>query len=141
MALKAHAPRADSHAVRLFLRDRVFPTVVLVGAGALAPGVGLHVLVGGPVAADLYRAAQSRPLHGDLRAAALVSAEEAFLGARVRSLMVRLARKDCSTEEHTRRVALLAVQMGEELGLAPGRLRQLAIGGLLHDIGKLGVPT
>jgi HD-GYP domain-containing protein (c-di-GMP phosphodiesterase class II) len=99
------------------------------------------VLVGAPVAADLRRAAQSRPLHGDLRAEALVSSEEAFLGARVRSLMIRLAHKDESTEEHTRRVALLAVQMGEHLGLAPGRLRQLAIGGLLHDIGKLAVPT
>ena len=45
-----------------------------------------------------------------------------------------------STEEHTRRVALRAVQVGEELGLPPHRLRQLAIGGLLHDIGKLRVP-
>jgi putative nucleotidyltransferase with HDIG domain len=99
------------------------------------------LLVGVPVAADLRRSAQSRPLHGDLRADALVSSEEAFLGARVRSLTIRLAHTDESTEEHTRRVALLAVQMGEHLGLPPGRLRQLAIGGLLHDIGKLAVPS
>ena len=39
-------------------------------------------------------------------------AEEAFLGARVRALMVRLAEKDVSTEEHTRRVAALAVEVG-----------------------------
>ena len=64
-----------------------------------------------------------------------------FLGARVRALMVRLAEKDTSTEEHTRRVAWLAVRIGEELGLAPARLRRLAIGGLLHDIGKLSTPT
>jgi HD-GYP domain-containing protein (c-di-GMP phosphodiesterase class II) len=99
------------------------------------------VLVGAPVAIDLHRAAQSRPLHGDLRAKELVSAEEAFLGARVRALMVRLAQKDTSTEMHTRRVALLAVQIGERLGLLPGRLRSLAMGGLLHDIGKLSVPS
>ena len=30
--------------------------------------------------------------------------------------------------------------MGEELGLPPARLRELATGGLLHDIGKLSVP-
>ena len=30
--------------------------------------------------------------------------------------------------------------MGEELGLAPARLRALAVGGLLHDVGKLSVP-
>ena len=32
------------------------------------------------------------------------------------------------------------VQVGDELGLAPERLRDLAVGGLLHDIGKLGIP-
>jgi putative nucleotidyltransferase with HDIG domain len=77
---------------------------------------------------------------GDLRAAELVTAEEAFLGARVRALMERLGAKDTSTEEHTRRVAMLAVEIGEQLGLSPTRLRSLAIGGLLHDIGKLSVP-
>jgi putative nucleotidyltransferase with HDIG domain len=54
--------------------------------------------------------------------------------------MVRLAKRDVSTEEHTRRVALQAVQVGDELGLSPTRLRNLAVGGLLHDLGKLGVP-
>ena len=58
----------------------------------------------------------------------------------MRALTLRLAEKDSSTEEHTRRVALRAVQVGEELGLPPHRLRDLAIGGLLHDIGKLSVP-
>jgi len=98
------------------------------------------VAVGVQVALDLRRSAQSRPLSGDLRAAELVAQEEAFLGARVRALTRHLAEKDVSTEEHTRRVALRAVQVGEELGLPPHRLRQLAIGGLLHDIGKLRVP-
>ena len=35
---------------------------------------------------------------------------------------------------------MLAVEIGERLGLSPSRLRSLAIGGLLHDIGKLSVP-
>jgi HD-GYP domain-containing protein (c-di-GMP phosphodiesterase class II) len=99
------------------------------------------VIVGTAVAIDLNQSVQSRPLVGDLRAAELVAKEEAFLGARVHALMQRLAEKDASTEEHTRRVALRAVQIGEELGLPPGRLRALAIGGLLHDIGKLSVPN
>jgi hypothetical protein len=107
-------------------------------------GHGLEVagiaLVGAVVAFDLRRSAQSRPLLGDLRAAELVEEEEAFLGSHVRALMVRLAEKDEYTEGHTRRVALRAVQVGEELGLAPSRLRTLATGGLLHDMGKLSVP-
>ena len=101
--------------------------------------IGL-VLVGIPVAADLRRAAESRPLSGDLSASELVAQEQAFLGSRVRALMERLAEKDDYTEQHTRRVALRAVQVGEELGLPPHHLRDLAIGGLLHDIGKLSVP-
>jgi hypothetical protein len=98
------------------------------------------VLVGIPVALDLHHANQSRTLTGGPQAASLVAAEETFLGARVRALTLRLADKDTYTEEHTRRVALLAVQVGEDLGLAPSRLRSLATGGLLHDIGKLAVP-
>ncbi|MGH3056723.1 MAG: HD domain-containing phosphohydrolase [Gaiellaceae bacterium] len=98
------------------------------------------LLVGVPVAVDLHRGTQSRSLTGGPPAGELVVAEEAFLGARVRALTLRLAEKDEYTEEHTRRVALRAVQVGEELGLPPTRLRVLATGGLLHDIGKLSVP-
>ena len=99
-------------------------------------------LVGASIVVDLRRGrqSQSRSLVGDLRARELVSAEEAFLGARVRALMVRLAEKDSSTEEHTRRVAGLALAVGEHLDLPAARLRALAIGGLLHDIGKLSIP-
>ncbi len=98
------------------------------------------LLVGVAVAVDLARAAQARPLVGDLSAAELVQAEDVFLGSHVRALTVTLAEKDAYTERHTRRVALLAVQVGEALGLSKRRLRTLAIGGLVHDIGKLSVP-
>src|SRR3954453_18771460 len=96
--------------------------------------------IGVPVALDLRRDAPSHPPTGDLAAAELVAAEEALLGPQVRALMVRLGEKDASTEQHTRRVALLAVQLGEQLGVPASRLRALAIGALLHDIGKLSVP-
>ncbi|HEY0415005.1 MAG TPA: HD-GYP domain-containing protein [Gaiellaceae bacterium] len=96
--------------------------------------------VGIAVAMDLARAAQSRPLSGDLSATELVAAEDLFLGSHVRALTVTLADKDEYTERHTRRVALRAVQVGEELGFSRSRLRSLAIGGLVHDIGKLSIP-
>ena len=98
------------------------------------------LLVSAPVALDLFRAHPTRTLVGDLRGAELVLQEEAYLGSHVHALTELLVEKDPSTEEHTRRVALLAVQVGEELGLPPARLRTLAMGGLLHDIGKLSVP-
>jgi putative nucleotidyltransferase with HDIG domain len=107
-------------------------------------GHGLETIgmlaIGIPVALDLRRDAPSNALTGDLAAAQLVAAEEALLGPQVRQLMVRLAEKDAYTEQHTRRVALLAVQLGERLAVPAGRLRALAIGALLHDIGKLSVP-
>jgi putative nucleotidyltransferase with HDIG domain len=149
-------------AVRTFLLTRRrADLVVAVGivwlAGALPPamlltfmelgwwiGHGLELagflVVGIPVALDLRRAAQSRPLVGDVSGSDLVTAEEAFLGSHVRALTLCLARKDEYTEEHTRRVALRAVQVGEELGLTGSRLRALATGALVHDIGKLSVP-
>jgi HD-GYP domain-containing protein (c-di-GMP phosphodiesterase class II) len=98
------------------------------------------LVVGIAVAVDLARAAQSRPLAGDLRGSDLVAAEDVFLGSHVRALTVTLGEKDTYTERHTRRVARRAVQVGEELGLSPSRLRKLAIGGLVHDIGKLSIP-
>ena len=99
------------------------------------------ILVATPVALDLHRAAQSRPLAGDICGSDLVRSEEAFLGSQVRSLTLSLAKKDAYTEEHTRRVALRTVQVGEELGLSSSRLRELAIGALVHDTGKLALAT
>src|SRR6185436_10854006 len=102
--------------------------------------LGGIALIGIPTALDLAHSGASRPLVGDLTAPELVAAEEAYLGSRTRSLLVRLADRDTSTEEHTRRVALLAARVGEELKLPPAARRHLAMGGLLHDIGKLSVP-
>jgi hypothetical protein len=99
------------------------------------------IALGLPAALDLRRGGASRPLVGDLCATELVAQEEAYLGARVRALLVRLAEKDAATEGHTRRVAMLAVELGQALGLPRRRLRVLALGGLLHDIGKLSVPS
>jgi putative nucleotidyltransferase with HDIG domain len=108
--------------------------------GAHALELAGIAMVGIPVALDLTRVSQSRPLAGDLSGVELVNQEEAFLGTQVRALMISLAAKDESTEGHTRRVAELAVKVGEVLGLSPNRLRALAIGGLLHDIGKMQIP-
>jgi HD-GYP domain-containing protein (c-di-GMP phosphodiesterase class II) len=125
--------------------------VALVAQLAIGPmtlgyyvGHGLELaavaMIAIPAARDIARTGASFPLVGDLTATDLVASEEAFLGPRVRTLMLRLADRDGSTEEHTRRVAILAAQVGEELKLPATARRHLAVGGLLHDIGKLSVP-
>jgi len=58
----------------------------------------------------------------------------------VQSLVSAVEAKDAYTRGHSTRVAELSVRIGEHLGLRPDALRSLAQGGLLHDIGKIGVP-
>lgn len=58
----------------------------------------------------------------------------------VNAFATSLEARDGYTHGHGKRVAALSVLMGEEMGLAPWRLRGLAQGALLHDIGKIGVP-
>ena len=45
------------------------------------------------------------------------------------------------TAGHQRRVAALAVGIGWEMGLDEDRLEGLRVSGLLHDLGKIAVPT
>jgi len=48
--------------------------------------------------------------------------------------------KDAYTEGHAERVAHYSVAVGRKLGLSYERLRALRLGGVLHDIGKIGIP-
>ena len=49
--------------------------------------------------------------------------------------------KDPYTAGHTERVAKYAVYLGEELGLDPERLEHLHQSALMHDVGKLAIPS
>lgn len=51
-----------------------------------------------------------------------------------------IAKKDSDTDAHNYRVTLMAVQLGESLGLEPDRIRALIKGAFLHDVGKIGIP-
>jgi anti-anti-sigma factor len=57
----------------------------------------------------------------------------------MRALIITLEAKDPFTKGHTERVTRLSVQFGEKLGFNRERLRNLIIGSVLHDIGKIGV--
>ena len=58
----------------------------------------------------------------------------------LRSLLGALHQRDVATVRHCRRVALLAVGLGNHLGWEGRPLRILEVAALLHDIGKIGVP-
>ena len=48
--------------------------------------------------------------------------------------------KDSGTRSHCETVSQLCVMIAEQLGLPPKRIAQLRLAGLLHDVGKIGIP-
>lgn len=58
----------------------------------------------------------------------------------VMALSAALEARDGYTLGHGERVAALAVMIGQEMNVRPRRLRAIAAGSLLHDVGKIGVP-
>jgi putative two-component system response regulator len=56
------------------------------------------------------------------------------------ALAAAVEAKDPFTEAHTQRVAESARRIGARMGLSDGELDALYRGGLIHDIGKIGVP-
>jgi putative nucleotidyltransferase with HDIG domain len=64
---------------------------------------------------------------------------ETFLGA-LMSLAEALDAKDSYTNGHSKRVTEVAVTLCQELGLASEAIDKIRFAGLVHDIGKIGVP-
>ena len=61
--------------------------------------------------------------------------------ATLRALAQAIEVKDPYTRGHGERVSRAARMLGIEMGWEGGRLEALAEAGLLHDVGKIGVPT
>ena len=60
--------------------------------------------------------------------------------ATVLSLAEALDQRDSYTAQHSQTVGLLCEMMARELGLDEGRVQRVRLAGILHDIGKIGVP-
>ncbi len=56
------------------------------------------------------------------------------------ALVAAVETRDPYTKGHSEAVARLATQIGEAMGLSPETLRALYQAGLLHDVGKIGIP-
>ncbi len=65
---------------------------------------------------------------------------EAGITSNVRALVAEAEARDIHTAGHYRRVAMNALRLGTALNFSPQKLRALAQGAILHDIGKLKVP-
>ncbi|MFI6641373.1 HD-GYP domain-containing protein [Streptomyces sp. NPDC050504] len=67
--------------------------------------------------------------------------ERAAHQATIRALVQAVDIKDRYTRGHSERVGRASVLIARELGMDERRLEVLRFAGILHDVGKLGVPT
>ncbi|MHC0431677.1 HD-GYP domain-containing protein [Streptomyces sp. O3] len=115
--------------------------------GSLAP-TAVHGLAGlmtavlwtspyGPAAALLVLL----PMYVSCWVFAQYHRERAAHQATIRALVQAVDIKDEYTRGHSERVGRASELIARELGMADERVRALRFAGILHDVGKLGVPT
>ncbi len=85
----------------------------------------------GLLASKAAAAIESSNLYEDLK--------ETYI-ATVEALANAIEARDTYTRGHTERVYVLSKILADELGWSEAELGDLRIGGILHDIGKIGVP-
>ena len=137
-------------AVVVGLHQKVSPLIVLQGtmARSVLPylayghfGVSLAVLwdpVGlGPMSAVLLLL----PLFVARWAYAQYAEEQRAYDRTVRTLMAAVETKDLYTRGHSERVSAASVLIARVIGMREDRVASLRYAGMLHDVGKLGVPT
>lgn len=64
----------------------------------------------------------------------------AGLEGRVKTLAWAMVARDLSTSEHVARVSVFVGVIAEELGIGSKLKRQIVMGAILHDVGKIGIP-
>ena len=84
--------------------------------------------------------AASLMLATHLRNIELFLERERLLIGVIRSMVNTLDAKDSYTCGHSDRVALISKRVARQIGLDPQECEQIYMTGLLHDIGKIGVP-
>jgi HD domain len=100
-----------------------------------AVGLALHALMAERSRARSFRAVVETALELEVS----IDVEELDFEV-IAALVAAVEVKDRETQGHNRRVAQLCVQIGRQLGMSATELRVLARSGLLHDVGKLGIP-
>src|SRR5205085_4123812 len=121
-------PRPHSVAmVRLSKSRRVWLAALTFGPRLLRPADVQLLRLGRRMLQQQHRQAQT---FGQLK--------EALFGL-VRGLTSSLDARDHYTWGHSERVARMAVRLAQEMGLAEADVSDLYLGGLLHDIGKIGI--
>ena len=130
---------ADSHELTASVGVASFPTHAEDHAGLLAAGDhALHAAKAlGRDRAVIYSAEVTNVL-GAVSGRRNVESQAHL--ATVLSLAEALDQRDSGTARHSQTVGRLCEMMGEQIGLDEDRVQRLRLAGILHDIGKIGVP-
>jgi HD-GYP domain-containing protein (c-di-GMP phosphodiesterase class II) len=106
-----------------------------------------HVLMLAGVGSALWSVAAQRARGQSLRSLVEATLDlEVQVGAElehvdtIAALAAAVEARDENTRGHNLRVAELALRIGKAMGLPTDTLRTLARAGLLHDVGKIGIP-
>ena len=75
-----------------------------------------------------------------MRTSDLVERQRTLFISMVKSLVSALEAKDFYTRHHSARVTEFTLQIARHMGLGERELDDLELAGLLHDVGKIGVP-
>ena len=117
------------------------------GIAELAAGMGKDDLIRGADLALIEAKRSSRKavvyspaLERELEPTATDAEGRRHTKALATSLARAVDAKDSYTRSHCETVAESCVLIGEQLGLEPERVGKLRLAGLLHDVGKIGIP-
>jgi hypothetical protein len=116
------------------LAESAFPMFVYSIFGLMLAVVWSYA---GPIAAVLVLA----PLVVARWVFAEFAARQEAYEATMRSLIKSVETKDLYTRGHSERVSRASVLIGRRAGMREDRVSSLRYAGMLHDVGKLGVPT
>jgi HD-GYP domain-containing protein (c-di-GMP phosphodiesterase class II) len=137
-------------AIIVGLHNRVSPVVVFQGTMARSVmaylayglfGVSLAVLWDGAEVGPAAAVLLLLPLFVARWAYAQYAEEQRAYDRTVRTLMAAVETKDVYTRGHSERVSAASVLVARTIGMREDRVASLRYAGMLHDIGKLGVPT
>ncbi|HEX8953863.1 MAG TPA: HD domain-containing phosphohydrolase, partial [Polyangia bacterium] len=128
-----------------FARDITTPVARLMhGTRGLAGGAfGISVPVEGPpeiaeLARTFNEASQKLDQYDADNRKLLLAVERGYLEI-LRALVNAIEAKDPYTAGHSQRTAEFAVAIGRAMKLTADELKEIEVGGLLHDIGKIGI--
>jgi HD domain len=127
---KQHAGRVRLHIPLLFVSDTGYATLGLLIAalwgGRLGAFAAVLVLV---------------PLFVGRWAMGQFAAQERAYEATMAALCQAVETKDLYTRGHSERVSRGSAMIAREVGMRANRVEAIRYAGMLHDVGKLGVPT